>query len=359
LPIAIGAQPAGGSVRPAVQRGPKGGIWAATSRNGNSWQPTPAPAVPGADPGAVPVKDGGWVFVVTGPPRDNTASANRARGAAPPPPAPARAPGASSIVLDGGSRNHRLMLATSKDGMTWTLSSDVFLEHASTPCLFEGADGRLIALFVDAAGIAQPGALGARVELADGTWARKETNLRDADPDVVRLPNGSYRAFTKEPDGSIAVFESRDGLGWTPLGTAFRDAAYLNATSPDVFQIGNGWVMLLSLGPQLLRATSRDGLSFTATGVADLGGSVSSTVMVPGGWRTYFHVNASPQTGGRMIIRSAFTADGAGWRVDPGNRLVAPPDGLARYGVADPAVVRRMNGSWVMLVKSFIEEPRR
>jgi hypothetical protein len=60
-----------------------------------------------------------------------------------------------------------------------------------------------------------------------------------------------------------------------------------------------------------------------------------------------------------MTIRSAFTTDGAGWRVEPGNRLVAPETGPAQFGVGDPAPVRRSNGPWVMLVKSFIEQPGR
>jgi hypothetical protein len=366
LPQAIGAQAPPGApqpVSPAAPRGtPKGGIWAATSRNGQSWQPIPAPAVPGADPGAVATRDDGWIFVATGPPRMNTPSAQRpgAAGA----PASRGAAGATTPALppapfDGGPRNHRLVLASSTDGLTWTLANDVFAEHASVPALFEGPNGRLIALFVDAADDRLPGALSARVEQSDGTWIRRETNLRGADPDVVRLNDGSYRAYTKEPDGSIPVSWSADGLTWKPIGTAFRDARYGNATDPDVFDTGHGWVMLLSLGPQLLRATSADGLTFTATGVADLGGSVSSTVKTAVGWRTYFHVNASPQNGGRMIIRSASTTDGLFWRVDAGNRLVPPPEGPARYGVADPAPVRRSDGSWVMLVKSFIAEPGR
>jgi hypothetical protein len=356
LQMPIGAQAPAGAPRPTPQAS-RGGIWTATSRDGQSWRLGSAPPIPGADPGAVATRDGGWIVVVTGPPRSNTASATRGNAN---PPGAARASDSAAAVAppDGGPRNHRLVLATSLDGLTWTLDNVVFAEHASVPALFEGPDNRLVALFVDASGDGLPGALGARVERGDGTWERRQTNLRGADPDVVRLADGSYRAYTKEPDGSIPVFWSRDGLAWSSLGTAFRDPQYANATDPDVFETPGGWVMLLSLGPQLLRATSTDGLVFTATGVANLGGSVSTTVKVPGGWRTYFHVNASPLTGGRMIIRSAFTTDGAAWRVDPGDRVVAPADGPARYGVADPAPVRRADGSWVMLVKSFIEPPR-
>ena len=258
-------------------------------------------------------------------------------------------------IGDGGPRNHRLLLASSPDGMRWTVAADVFAEHASVGELFEGPNGRLIALFVDASGDAPMGALGAKTQEPNGAWTRRSTNLRGADPDVVTLAGGGYRAYTKEPDGTILAFSSRDGLQWSPDGVGFRDTRYPNATDTDAFRTPDGWVMLISLGPRLLRSTSPDGLNFVADRVMDLGGSVSDTVATAGGWRTYFHVNAGPQTGGRMVIRSAFTTDGRSWTADPGDRVVAPDEGPARLGVADPAVVRRQDGSWVMLLKSFIE----
>ena len=52
----------------------------------------------------------------------------------------------------------------------------------------------------------------------------------------------------------------------------------------------------------------------------DLGGSVSDTVKVEGGWRTFFHVNANPRTGHVMHICSAFTRDGRTWQVEAGDR---------------------------------------
>lgn len=326
--------------------GTGGGVWIGASTDGASWQVATTVPVMGADPGGVTARDGGWILAVTGPPRPGTPSA-RGRG-----------PNMPGLPRDGGPRNHRLVMATSKDGVMWTVGSSSFAERASVAELFEGPDGRLIALFVDASGDAPPAALGARAQRVDGSWARAETNLRGADPNVVRLRDGTYRAYTKEPDGTIIVFSSRDGLRWQLIGDAFRDDRYRQATDSDVFETPGGWVMLVSLGPRLLRATSRDGVLFTAERIMDLGGSVSDTVKVAGGWRTFFHVNPSPQTGGKMVIRSAFTADGRTWTPDPGDRVVAPPDGPASLGVADPAPVQLKDGSWLMLLKSFIDERR-
>src|SRR6185295_3231729 len=51
--------------------GGPGGVWMAESTNGQSWQvDNKFPPVPGADPGAVKMKDGGWLLAVTGPPRE-------------------------------------------------------------------------------------------------------------------------------------------------------------------------------------------------------------------------------------------------------------------------------------------------
>src|SRR6185436_16352044 len=49
----------------------RGGVWMATSQDGQRWiVDSKFPVVPGADPGAVKLKDGGWLLAVTGPPRD-------------------------------------------------------------------------------------------------------------------------------------------------------------------------------------------------------------------------------------------------------------------------------------------------
>lgn len=259
-------------------------------------------------------------------------------------------------VAQDGPWNHRVLVATSGDGLNWTLEPQILAEKASVPELFLNPEGRPTVLFVDASGARER--IGAMEQDAGGSWRRVETNLRGVDPNVVRLADGSYRAYVKAGlDGAIAAYASQDGLDWEPLGEVFRDPRYPNATDPDVFETPEEWVMLLSLGPRLLRCASRDGLSFTTDGtVLELGGSVSDTVKVPGGWRTFFHVNPDPRTGARMRIRSAFTADGRRWRVEQGDRLLAPPAGPGSLGVADPAPLELPDGSWLMAVKSFISQ---
>ncbi len=64
------AQSDGNVIRFFGTGGP-GSVWTATSTNGVSWiVDEDFPSVMGADPGAVKLKDGGWLLVVTGPPRE-------------------------------------------------------------------------------------------------------------------------------------------------------------------------------------------------------------------------------------------------------------------------------------------------
>ncbi|MGB9606583.1 MAG: hypothetical protein ACPL88_11975, partial [Bryobacteraceae bacterium] len=79
---------------------------------------------------------------------------------------------------------------------------------------------------------------------------------------------------------------------------------------------------------------------------------------IPGGWRTFFHVNPDHFTGAPMRIRSAFTAGGETWEVEEGDRVVPPASGAGSLGVADPAPAQLPEGGWVMALKSFITPTR-
>ena len=69
------------------------GLWTATSADGQGWKPGPdLPRLPGADPGVVPLRDGSWLLVATGPPvSGRRREPPRPHGDdAPPPPPPIR-----------------------------------------------------------------------------------------------------------------------------------------------------------------------------------------------------------------------------------------------------------------------------
>ncbi|HEX5220002.1 MAG TPA: hypothetical protein VFZ59_10590 [Verrucomicrobiae bacterium] len=63
---------------------PRGGVWTSTSTNGSDWPSANLIDVPGADPGAVAHRDGGWIVVVTGPPRRGMATQQQRQQPRPP-----------------------------------------------------------------------------------------------------------------------------------------------------------------------------------------------------------------------------------------------------------------------------------
>jgi hypothetical protein len=150
--------------------------------------------------------------------------------------------------------------------------------------------------------------------------------------------------FTRQPD--VRIEGSRR---W--LGNAQSDGEVMRFFGTGVpggpGQPGGVWV-----------AESRDGVSWTvSTGFAPVPGADPGAVQLKdGSW--LLAVTGPPRPGSRMRIRSAFTADGLTWKVEDGDRVVAPADGPARLGVADPAPLQLPDGTWLMALKSFREPPQ-
>jgi len=387
------------------------GTWSAFSQDGTAWTVDEGARAKGADPGVAAARDGRILIVVTG---DLRADAGRdlpegihGHGA---PPGSAEAgrtggsagrlpfvPGAA-LVSDGtrlwarvgdrlvrldpdtlqpiaemrlagaargpagsgnpggtggpdGPSGHRVLRATSPDGLTWTAEGKVVVEPASVPDALVGPDGRTRIWFVDP----KHNGISMGVEGSDGTWTFQSTNLRGCDPNALLLADGTYRLYAKEglEEARIIAAESRDGVSFGEPRTVWEDARYPMATDPDVIPTSSGWVMYLSLGPRLLLAESKDGLAFSQVRELDLGGSVGDTIAVAGGFRMFFHKNPRG-SGERLAIWSAFSKDGREWQVE-GERLRAGAEGPDRRGVGDAAVVRLADGSWRMYYKSFIE----
>jgi len=255
----------------------------------------------------------------------------------------------------GGPQNHRILSATSSDGLKWSSTNQIIAEPGSVPDAVVGPDGRVRVYFCNP----RRRGITVGIEGPDGTWEFRQTNLHGADPNVLVLPSGRYRCFLKRGvrPSSIGVADSTNGVNFGEVRTAFSAPRYPNVTDSDAFQTEDGWVMYISLGPRLLLTKSSNGLTFHAVRVLDLGGSVSDTIAVNGGYRMYFHRN--PGTAGfkRLSIWSAFSKDGREWTVEDGPRLTASADGPDRLGVGDPAVIRLPDGTYRMFYKSFINEP--
>jgi len=121
---------------------------------------------------------------------------------------------------------------------------EILAERASAPELFLDPEGRPTLLFVD--GSHAPERLGALQRDHDGLWKRVATNLKGVDPNVVRLDDGSYRAYVKAGlDGSADVYASDDGLNWVTQEGARIAAASVPAAIAD----GDERVLLYCVQP--------------------------------------------------------------------------------------------------------------
>lgn len=69
-----------GTGDPDPGRGERGGVFMATSKDGQTWKLARSPGIGGADPGGVAGKDNGWIFAVTGLPARNESPVRRNRG---------------------------------------------------------------------------------------------------------------------------------------------------------------------------------------------------------------------------------------------------------------------------------------
>jgi hypothetical protein len=236
------------------------------------------------------------------------ALAGAARAQSPPPPA-------------GGPYLHRVLSATSPDGLTWTADDRVLLEHASVPCAIVTPEGNVRLYYVDAsqmpetANCAESTDGGATFTVLGLTIANRSA-LKALDPCIVRLSDGRYRLYfygpaVQDPGGtgphSIYSAISDDGVAFTEEQEVF---SYNGLVDPDVFQVSRrSWYMYvfsLADGKTVL-AKSRNGTTFHYS-KRDLGldnwGTTAPVKIGRRRWRLYAFNQRGQQSIGSFTSRN-------------------------------------------------------
>ena len=166
------------------------------------------------------------------------------------------------------------------------------------------------------------------------------------DPHVVGLPDGSWRLYYifqdkpmdpgQAPQNEVRSARSQDGHAWTrEPGVRVTSPA----VDPDVVALPDGtWRMYLTRNAaDVLSFRSPDGLTFTQEpGQRLSGGGVTSTLWVQDQWWQFFHR--------RYRIFVARSADGLQFLAHP-NPLLEP----APEGVESPSVVHTPDAGWRMV----------
>lgn len=291
-----------------------GGIWFAVKRP--SEQPTGAPADQQFE----------WVSDIT---------PGSGKGTGP--------PGAQD-----GPWNHRVMGATSNDGLTWAKDDRILADQASVPDAIVDNNGDIRVYYVDwfnghviSVALSHDGDnwIYKKVTI-EGEAAGSQTGISPMDPDIVLLPDGRYRLYYMY-GGEIRSAVSNYGINFVKEeGVRFQEGGY-TWMDPDVVKIGDVWRMFVwrmvtSTTNQVISAVSSDGISFTKENVLTTGSNISCTIPVEGGYRMYY-VDAG--------IRSAFSSDGVSWS----------GEGLRLDGAADPTVIKE-DGTYKMFYKTWIEQ---
>ncbi len=249
----------------------------------------------------------------------------------------------------------RVFRATSPDGLIWTKDPTMLFDTASVPGAVKDTNGTIFLYDVY-----MPGPLSTETLMVatstDGQnfSAQQPINvtgssvIRKVDPNPILLSDGRIRLFYLDLGSpnphNIYSAVSNDGINFAEeSGIRFSKN---NITDPDVFYVNSSstWVMFTSLGTQLVRATSTDGLTFTedASFIWN-NGSVCSTFPFPGNiYRTYFC--------GSGGIKSATSIDGYNLTVESGVRI---QPGMSEM-ICDPTIVQLLTNSYVMYYKSFI-----
>lgn len=238
-------------------------------------------------------------------------------------------------------RNKRLRRATSPDGLGWTPLPDVLAESASSPQLVSLAGVDTVFFVRDGNHVARIPWEGGPVE--DLSF---EGPGLVVDPHVVGLPDGTWRLYYifqdkpmdpgQAPQNEVRSARSPDGHTWTrEPGVRVTTPA----VDPDVVALPDGtWRMYLTRNAaDVLSYRSQDGLRFTEEpGQRLAGGGVTSTLWAQERWWQFFHQ--------RYRIFVAWSADGLQFQPHPTPLLEPAPD-----GVESPTVAWDRDTGWRMV----------
>ncbi|MBM3144926.1 MAG: hypothetical protein FJ010_08115 [Chloroflexi bacterium] len=186
--------------------------------------------------------------------------------------------------------------ATSSDGLNWSAGA-LLSEKASVPDVMRAADGALWAYWVDFSYMAGPNMerIGIARSTDDGiTWEMLGNvyftslgSIVPVDPDVVELSDGRFRMYifdisVHQLSHPIYSAVSENGLDFT-----LEEGVRLwmeDIYDPDVIQLPDGSYRMYVNSGDILSAASPDGLIFTADeGVRVENGSVPGSIVMPDG----------------------------------------------------------------------------
>lgn len=263
-----------------------------------------------------------------------------------------------------GPFEHRLLTATSEDGITWERTNEILVEQGNAPDMMI-KDGTIYLYYTGGNFDGQEEGIAVAISSDGGdSWTFKRVTISGTDnihtipgdPDIALRDDGSFRLyFTAQIDGSkapsIQYADSTDGLNFTYEGETFQADGYTTIDS-SAFYVDGHWAMLTfsGFGTEVIHAiSSDDGDSFDFVKAED----------VIYNKRPYFMANPLTLGDGSVRFyafqldefRSFVTTDGLTWE-DEGNSLLEYEEGeneLEGFYIKDPSVVQLDDGTYLMI----------
>lgn len=172
----------------------------------------------------------------------------------------------------------QLLLATSADGVTFTATGERLTAQAGVPDAVVSEDGTLFVYYIGQSITEdEENTVVATSDDNGATWTYRLLTFKNlpsprepSDPDVVLLPDGTFRMFytdsINQKQLGIRYADSPDGITFTYGGIALE--APFTVIDSTTFFFDGVWTMLVLdfTQPKQYRATSTDGKTFTYQG---------------------------------------------------------------------------------------------
>ena len=285
---------------------------------------------------------------------------------------------------------HRILLAKSNDGLNFTRWDKLITDRASVPDIMLDKDGNVRVYFVllsckeqginnqiTAVAISYDNGeswIYKKIVVdapSDATFCKQPGGqLPPVDPEVLLMPDGTYRLYATCPRGSMTgtpmtyVFFSSDGINFSGAKHTFEPTTA--ALDPVVIKFGSVWNMFNgNSGP----STSQDGITFTQTTTGIFcpfkfsDGSMQKCYVIgdamtlanPVSYRIYLFGDTSTEK-----FKSIISTDGENWNMEQSSGAYlfganSAIDSTIEYSkLMFPTVVKLNDGSYLMAYETFI-----
>ncbi len=260
----------------------------------------------------------------------------------------------------------RLLTAISTDGIHFTPTGKILTDQGNVPDMVITTDGTIMLYYVggsveegkeESTAMALSHDNGETWEFHALTFNNFPTSRDPSDPDVVMLPDGTYRMYyttdvAKKKIG-IAYAESADGIAFAYKGTALvLDEGVMDSSTLFFDDVWHMYV-LQQQGSEQIHATSTDGKTFTIANGEKLHfplvGYISSNPLIENDTVRMFAFNLPEKN-----IRSFTTSDMETWTSSDIALTGDDATTLESNYIQDSTVAELNDGSYLMVYVSEI-----